>query len=109
MSIGLFPMEYNVIVKPRDVQEKTKGGIFLPEDVQDKDRAAQTRGVLVAVSDMAFKNPDRPEGARVPQLGETVSYARYAGASSRVKGADGAEYVIIKDTDITAIVENENE
>lgn len=104
--IGYYPMEYNVIVRPLDVAKQTKGGIFLPEDVQDRDRAAQTKGVLVAVSDMAFKNPDRPEGARLPQIGDTVSYARYAGASSKITGADGVEYAILKDNDITAIVED---
>ena len=102
---GIYPQEYNCLVKPREVHEKTEGGLYLPDDVKQKDANAQTKGVLVAVSPMAFANPDRPEGSRTPTSGDTVSYARYAGATSRIMGRDGVEYIILKDIDITAIIE----
>ena len=103
---GIFPQEYNCLVKPLIVEEKTKGGLYLPDDVKKKDENAQTRGLLVGISPMAFANPDMPKGARTPIVGDTISYARYAGASSRITGKDGVDYIILKDNDITAIIED---
>ena len=102
---GITPTEYNVLVKPRAVEETTKGGIILSQDIMNLDKNAQTRGVIVAMSPMAFVNPDWPEGSQLPQIGDAVSYARYAGASSKIEGMDGVEYIINKDKDITAVLD----
>lgn len=104
---GIRPCEYNVLVKPYEVEEKTAGGIILPDDVKKKDENAQTRGVIVAMSPMAFANPDWPSSAEgnKPCVGNMVMYARYSGATSRVDGKDGEEYILIKDNDITAVFE----
>jgi len=102
---GILPMEYNVLVKPRSVDEKTQGGVILPSVSKDADKYKQTIGTLIAVSPMAFKNADWPEDRQKskPRPGDTVFYARYSGASSGITGNDGEEYIIIKDIDITAI------
>lgn len=102
---GINPTEYNVLVAPHVVEEVTKGGIILSQDILSLDQNAQTQGVLVALSPMAFINPDWPEGARLPQVGDIVSYARYAGASSKIKGKDDVDYIIIKDKEITAVID----
>lgn len=101
-------MEYNVLVRPVHTEKKTDGGLYLPEDVQTKNEHAQTRGVLVDVSPMAFCNSDWPsdmESAK-PKIGDIVSYARYAGANSRMVGRDEKDYILIKDIDITAVIED---
>ena len=102
------PMEYNVLVEPEVVEEKTAGGIILPDDVKKLDQTAQTRGRLVAVSPMAFKNSDWPDGARTPQVGDTVAFARYAGVSSRIEES-GVEYALMKDNEITAVLERSDD
>lgn len=104
---GIRPCEYNVLVKPYVVEEKTAGGLYLPDDVKKKDENAQTKGAIVAMSPMAFANPDWPDNMNrdKPKVGDFVLYARYSGASSRVTGKDGEEYILIKDNDITAVFE----
>ena len=104
---GIRPCEYNVLVKPYVVEAKTSGGSYLPEDVQKKDENAQTKGIVVAMSPMAFANPDWPDAkaSSKPMVGEIIMYARYAGASSKITGKDGVEYILIKDQDITAVYE----
>lgn len=102
---GIAPTEYNVLVQPKATEETTKGGVILSQSVQQLDGNAQTRGTIVAMSPMAFVNPDWPEDAQLPQVGDAVSYARYAGASSKIEGMDGVEYIIIKDKEITAIID----
>lgn len=106
MAFPYYPMEYNVIVRPMETETKTKGGVILPDTSKEQNDWAQTEGILVAVSDMAFKNPDRPEGARVPKVGDKVTFARYAGSSGRIE-VDGVLHRILKDTDITSIMETQ--
>ena len=107
MSSGIRPTEYNVLVEPYIVEETTKGGLILSQDILHMDQNAQTQGILVAMSPMAFINPDWPDSEPLPQVGDKVSYARYAGASSKITGNDGVEYIIIKDKEITAIIEGD--
>lgn len=102
---GITPTEYNVLVEPKVADEVTAGGVILSQSIQNLDQGAQTKGVIIAMSPMAFINPDWPEGAQLPQVGDAVSYARYAGASSKIEGKDGVDYIIIKDKEITAIID----
>jgi co-chaperonin GroES (HSP10) len=106
---GIKPTEYNCLVEPRVVEETTKGGIILSQDIMNLDQNAQTQGVLVAMSPMAFVNPDWPKGAELPKVGDTIAYARYAGASSKIVGNDGVDYIIIKDKEITAVIEGKSD
>ena len=102
---GIHPMDYNILVRPLEIEEKTAGGVILPDDARKADSNAQTKGLLVAVSPMAFVNSDWPEGGVKPKVGDMIAYARYAGAGSRIDGKDGVEYAIMKDNDITAVLE----
>jgi chaperonin GroES len=91
-------------VKPIKVDEKTKGGIILPDETKERDQFAQMQGVLVAVSPLAFTYADEKEwglGSK-PKPGDKVMFAKYAGAA--VKGRDGADYRIINDKDISAVL-----
>jgi len=94
---GIQPVEYKVLIKPEVVEEKTAGGLFLPEQTQDKEKMAQVKGVLVAVGGNAFEDWKSP-----PQIGDKVYFAKYAGYV--VKGEDGEEYRLANDKDITAII-----
>lgn len=99
---GINPIEYNVLVKQDEVGEK-KGGIYLPTEVMDKEKFAQTRGVIVAASPMAFSFDDWPPGEAKPKAGDKVAFARHTGTF--VEGLDGVEYRVVKDKDIVAIID----
>ncbi len=100
---GIDPIEYRVLVLPEVVEEKTAGGIFLPEQAQDKEKWAQMKAQLVAVSEHAFSyEPDWSNGTK-PVPGDKVLLAKYAGVN--VRGRDGVEYRIVNDKDITAKIE----
>lgn len=106
-SHGLIPVEYKVAVRP--VEEtgviKMKSGVqfIKPDDVKERDQHAAIEGVLVAMSPLAFSYEQWPEGARKPQVGDTVIFARYSG--NTIKGADGVDYRIMNDKDVIAIRE----
>lgn len=96
---GIRPLEYKVLVKPLDVEEKTKGGIYLPETTKDKEKFAKQEGILIAVGAIAFTDPDWLD---VPKVGDKVLYDRYAGCT--VEGKDGNDYRLIADKEIGAVI-----
>ncbi|MGE5500696.1 MAG: co-chaperone GroES [Ignavibacteriales bacterium] len=99
---GFDPVEYNVVIAPEVVEEKTAGGIFLPDAKKEMDELAAVKGRLVSCSPLAFSYDKWPEGSRLPQPGDVVIYAKYGG--TLIKGEDGREYRLLKDKDIAAVV-----
>jgi chaperonin GroES len=75
------------------VEEKTMGGILLPQASQDKEQMAQQMGTLVQCGEIASKAPQM-QGIEV---GDTVLIARYAGQHFPV---DGQNYWIMRATDV---------
>lgn len=114
---GILPYEFNCVVKPETVSDRIRKTlpdgrtieILKPIEVVDKEQIAATRGILVAVSPVAFTYERWPEGCRIPQPGDRVIFAKYAGM--RVKGKDSKDddendyYLVVKDKDIAAVLE----
>ncbi len=100
---GFAPFEYNVVIAPEEVETVTKGGIILTDAKKEVDGIATMRGRLVSVSPAAFDYANWPEGTRLPQPGDEVIFAKYAGVL--IPGKDGREYRILKDRDIAAVIQ----
>lgn len=101
-SSGITPTEYNVLVYPKSVEEKTAGGIILPDEHRDRQQQASMEGELIAVSPLAFKFDDWPDDAEKPAPGDQVLFSRHAGIIK--EGVDGKAYRIIKDKDVAATI-----
>jgi len=97
---GIYPSEYNVLVKPRAIEEKTAGGLFLPDIKKEKDEFARMDGTLVAVSPVAFSYATFPEGTE-PKVGDSVIFSKYQ--ATEITGSDGEKYWLMKDTAIAAV------
>ena len=102
---GIRPTEYKVLVLPKLTDEKSKGGIILPDESKDRNQFAQMEGELVAVSPLAFTyaSADEWNGTDKPKPGDRVLFAKYAGAL--VKGKDGVDYRLVNDKDLAAVLE----
>ena len=101
-------MGYNVLVEPREVEAKTSGGLYLPDQTKERDEFARMDGVLVAASPMAFTfEGDWPDGREEekPKIGAHVIFSRYGG--EEVTGKDGGKYWIMKDRNIAAVMEDD--
>lgn len=96
---GIKPVEYKVLIKPIEVEEKTEGGIILPQQAREREAYAQQQGKLVAVGEIAFTEPDWLDK---PKVGETVLFDKFAGGM--VIGKDGVEYRLINDKEIGAVI-----
>ena len=93
---SIRPLGECVIVKPSPSEEKTAGGLYIPETAKEKPQ----KGEVIAVG------PGRKadDGQRLPmevKVGDKVLYGKYSGTEMKV---DGETYLIIKESDILAIL-----
>ena len=101
---GIHPTEFRVLVLPAKVDEKTKGGIILPDEKKERDQYAVMEATIIECSPLAFTYESNwPENAHKPKAGDRVVIAKYSGAL--IKGKDGQEYKLIADKDIAAVLE----
>jgi len=90
------PLADRVAVKPSPADEKTKGGIILPDTAKEK----PVVGEVVAVGPGKVTD----DGKTIPpevKVGDKVLYGKYSGTEVTI---EGDEYLIIRETDILAIV-----
>ena len=90
------PLFDKVVVKTTQKEETTKSGFILPSASQEKQQTAE----VVAVGPGGII--DGKEITMQVKVGDVVLYAKYAGSEFKV---DGEEFIIIKQSDILAIVE----
>jgi len=93
------PLADRGVIKPVEREEKTKGGIFLP-DTASKERPME--GTVLAVGDGRIDD----NGRRVPmnvKAGDKVLFAKYSGTEYKV---DDVEYLILAEKDILGIIQD---
>lgn len=91
------PLNNYVLIQRIEEENKTAGGIIIPDTAKEK----PSRGRVIAVGDGVFEH-----GVRVPmtvKTGDTVLFAKWASSANDVK-IDGTEYVLIKESDILGII-----
>ena len=93
----LKPLDDRVVVKPQEAEEKTAGGIVLPDTAKEK----PLMGKVVAVG--AGKLLDNGKRAQMSvKKGNTVLYGKYGGSDIEI---DGQEYKILHESEILGVVE----
>jgi co-chaperonin GroES (HSP10) len=97
MDINIIPVGPHLLIDMGSVEEKTAGGIIIPEKSRDQQELSSTKGVVVALGAEAFA--DYMEGTPIPEQGDQVIVARYAG----IKLEDGNQR-ICKDQDVIAVL-----
>lgn len=101
---GIYPTEYKVVVLPDKAEEKTKGGVFIPDESKERQQYASIEGTLIAISPHAFTYEDWKDSEDLkPKAGDKVLFAKFAGIVR--KGKDGNEYRIINDKDVVAVLD----
>jgi|TARA_B100001964_G_C13996745_1_gene493108 chaperonin GroES len=92
MSINVKPLADRVIIEPAAAEEKTAGGIIIPDTAKEKPK----QGKIIAAG-----NGKKDEPLTV-KAGDTVLYGQYSGTEIKIEGSD---YLIMRESDIFAIVE----
>jgi len=91
------PLHDRLIVQRLEEEEKTKGGIIIPDTAKEK----PIEGKVIAIGTGRIKK----NGTKIPleiKKGNRVLYAKYAGTEVKI---DGEEYLIMKEDDILAVIE----
>jgi chaperonin GroES len=91
------PLHDRVIVKRLKEEEKTKGGIIIPDTAKEK----PVEGKVIAVGDGKVQE----DGKKLPlevKAGDRVLFGKYAGTEIQI---DGEEHLIMREDDIIAVVE----
>jgi chaperonin GroES len=91
MSVNVKPIADRVVVEPAQAETTTASGIIIPDTAKEKPQ----KGKVVAVG-----NGKKDEPMTV-KSGDTVLYGKYAGTEITV---DGKEYLIMRESDIFAII-----
>ncbi len=98
MSGKIRPLSDRVVVKPSDIENKSAGGIVIP-DTADKDKPIQ--GTIVAIGTGKYI-----EGKMLPlqvKVGDKVLFGKYAGTNVKL---DAQEYLVMREEDIMGVLED---
>jgi chaperonin GroES len=92
----IHPLADRIVVRPAEAEEKTKGGLFLPDTAKEK----PVWGEVIA----AGPGKTTDDGKKVPmevKVGDKVLYGKYSGTEITI---DGQEVLIMRESDIFAIM-----
>lgn len=90
-EIKFKPLGDRVLVEPHQQEEKTAGGIFIPDTAKEK----PTQGTVVATG------PGKKDEPMTLKVGDIVLYNKYSGTEFKL---DGKNYLIMKESDIFATI-----
>ena len=89
--MNIQPLADRVLITPAPAEEKTVGGIIIPDTAKEK----PLQGTVVAVGEGKKDEP------RILKAGDTVLYGKYAGTEIEY---DGEKYLVMRQSDVVAII-----
>ncbi len=92
---SIKPLSDRVVVKPEAAEERTAGGLYVPDTAKEKPQ----RGTVISVGPGRVEN-----GAKIDmsvQEGDTVLYGKYSGTEISLNGED---YLIMREADILGVL-----
>jgi chaperonin GroES len=95
--MNLKPLDDRIVIKQSDAEEKTSGGIILPDTAREKPQI----GTVVAVGPGKILDDGKRANMSVKKKDEVI-YAKYMGSDVEI---DGQKYVILRESDVLGIVE----
>lgn len=97
------PAGYRLLIALPELEEKTDSGIYLPEQVREKESLATVVGFVLKMGSLAYKDPNKfPDGAWCKE-GDWVLFRAYSGTRIKIHGR---EFRIINDDTVEGVVED---
>lgn len=90
-SVKIKPLSDRVLVEPAEAETKTASGIIIPDTAKEKPQ----KGIVIAVG------PGKKDEPITVKAGDNVLYGKYSGTEITV---DGKDYLIMRESDIYAII-----
>ncbi len=95
--MNLKPLDDRIVIKQSDAEEKTSGGIILPDTAREKPQI----GTVVAIGPGKILDDGKRANMSLKKKDEVI-YAKYMGSDIEI---DGKKYVILRESDVLGIVE----
>ncbi len=95
--MAVKPLDDRILVKQSEAEERTAGGIVLPDTAKEKPQ----RGKVIATGPGKLLDSGS-RGDMSVKKGDEVFYGKYSGTEIKI---DGEEYVILRESDVLAIIE----
>ena len=95
-SVKVRPLDDRVMVRPLEAEEKTEGGIVLPDTAKEKPQ----KGEIVAAGEGKLIE-DGTRADMTVKKGDVVLYGKYSGTEVKI---DGEDYTIMRESDVLAII-----
>jgi chaperonin GroES len=95
---NIRPLQDRLLVKRLDQEEKTAGGIYIPDTAKEKPQM----GEVVAVGKGRIKEDGSVQPLDV-KVGDKILFSKYAGTEVKL---NGSEYLIMREDDVLGILEN---
>ena len=97
------PKGYKLLISPVEVDEKTEGGVYMPDALRDAEGIASIIGFVVSMGSDAYKDKDKfPNGAYCKE-GDFVIFRSYSGTRFKIHSL---EFRLIKDDTVEAVVDD---
>lgn len=90
-EVKIKPLADRVLVEPKEAEEKTASGIFIPDTAKEKPQRGKVIAAGIGTKDVTME----------VKVGDEVLYGKYAGTEISLEGKD---YLIMKQSDILAIL-----
>ncbi len=90
------PLEDRVILKPMEAEQKTSGGIIIPDNAKEKPQ----KGEVISVGPGKVNDKGQKIDMTLKK-GDKVLYGKYSGTEVNI---DGDEYLIVRESDVLAIL-----
>jgi chaperonin GroES len=95
--MSIRPLQDRILVQRVKEEEKTKGGIIIPDTAKEK----PVEGKVIAVGNGAVQKDGTVRKLEVKK-GDTVLFAKYSGSDIKIEGED---HLILREEDVLAIIE----
>jgi chaperonin GroES len=95
--MNLRPLQDRIIVKRLEEENKTSGGIYIPDTAKEKPQ----KGEIIAVGKGKLTEDGKLQPVDV-KVGDKVLFGKYAGTEIKI---DGVDYLIMREDDILGVIE----
>ena len=97
------PKGYKLLIAMPSLEEKTDGGVFLPDSMKQQESTASVVGLVLMMGNEAYKDEDKFPSGRYCEEGDWVVFRSYSGTRFKV---ENQEFRIINDDTVEAVVED---
>jgi chaperonin GroES len=95
-KIKIRPLDDRVVVEPFEAEERTRGGIVLPDTAREKPQ----QGKVIAIGPGKLLEKTGERGKMSLKVGDAVFYGKYTGTEVEL---EGEKYVILRESDVLAV------